>query len=108
MSMDLNHIDVPELLVRRLVERLRERGVVVIIDWTPKDQHQHQNQGHESHEASPTVVHEGFSKEQNSLLRQVGGDEVDYVVLNEPSKVPAGIGGQKQLFFARGRKQASK
>lgn len=103
----LHHIDVPELLMRRLVERLRERGAVVILDWTPKDQHQHQHQaqlnGHESHEASHTVIHEGFNKEQMySILRQAGCDEVDCLVLNEPSKVPASIGGEKQLFFARG------
>lgn len=112
MSMALHHIEVPELLVGRLVERLGERGTVVIIDWTLKDPPQHQQaqlKGNESHEASHTVIHEGFDKEQMySILRQAGCDEVDYLVLNEPSKVPASIGGQKQLFFARGRKEASK
>lgn len=112
VSMALHHIEDPELLSRRLVERLGEKGSVLIIDWTPMDQLQHQQaqmKGNESHEASHTVMHEGFNKEQmDSILRHAGCDEVDYLVLNEPSKVPASIGGQKQLFFARGRKEASK
>lgn len=114
MSMALHHIDVPKVLIQRLVERLSQGGVLVIIDWT-LDQEDHLTQqpsegtkslrGNTKHAASHTVSHEGFSKEQmGTMLRSAGCNEVDYLVLAEPSKLPAEYGGQKQLFFARGKK----
>lgn len=114
MSMALHHIDVPKLLIERLVERLNEGGVVVIIDWVlDQEDRETQQQGEGSHSlrrnvpqsAAHTVSHDGFSKEQmDTMLRSAGCKEVDYLVLDEPSKVPFGVGGQKQLFFARGKK----
>ncbi|MCJ1462508.1 hypothetical protein MMC07_001110 [Pseudocyphellaria aurata] len=113
ISMALHHIDVPEFLLERLVERLNKGGVVVIIDLA-LDQEGHQNHQHieGSHSlknahnpAAHTVRHEGFSKEQiYTMLRGAGCSEVDYIELDEPTKVPDEIGGQKQAFFARGKK----
>lgn len=116
VSMALHHIDAPKGLMERLVERLNEDGVLLIIDWTlDQEGHQPQSEGNRSlrgnaqHSAAHTVRHEGFSKEQmETLLRSSGCNEVDYLVLDEPSKVPPEIGGHKQLFFARGKKSALK
>lgn len=114
MSMALHHIDVPKVLIERLVERLNEGGVVVIIDWTlnqegSETQQQregsHSLRGNVQNPGAHTVSHAGFSKEQmDTMLRSAGCKEVDYLVLDEPTKVPFEVGGQKQLFFARGKK----
>ena len=114
MSMALHHIDVPNTLIERLVERLNDGGVVVIIDWTlnqegretqQQGEGSHSLRGNVHHPASHTVSHDGFSKEQmDTMLRSAGCKEADYLVLDEASKVPFEVGGEKQLFFARGKK----
>lgn len=114
ISMALHHIDVPKVLIERLVERLNKGGVVVIIDRTldqedgqkkePREE-SHGLQGNIQHAAAHTVSHEGFSKEQiDTMLRCAGCHEVDYLVLDERAKIPAEVGGPMQIFFARGKK----
>lgn len=122
ISMGLHHIENPQDLLKNLVERLREGGAIIIIDWVPgigepdhepasggaqdvtHDQGSHSNQ-HGHHSASHTVAHVGFSEDQmQKMLKEAGCSEVDYVLHPERSKVPWEIGGEKQLFFARGRK----
>ena len=112
--MALHHIDVPKVLIERLVERLKEGGVLVIIDWTLNQEGRetqqqregsHSLRGNVPHTAAHTVSYDGFSKEQmDTMLRSAGCKEVDYLVLDEHIKVPFAVGGQKQLFFARGKK----
>lgn len=114
VSMALHHIDDPKVLLERLVERLNKGGVVIIIDWTLDQKSRqaqrpsgedHSIQKITPHSAAHTVSYEGFSSEQmDTMLRCAGCREVDYLVLDQPTKVPAEIGGQKQLFFARGQK----
>lgn len=114
ISMALHHIGVPKFLIERLVERLNKGGVVVIIDFAldqeDRQTHQHVEGSHSlrnnvQNPAAHTVSYEGFSKEQiYTMLRGAGCNEVDYIELNEATKVPDEIGGQKQLFFARGKK----
>lgn len=114
ISMALHHIDVPKELIERLVERLNDGGVVVIVDFTldqegcqtqQSSKESHSLQGDKEHPAAHTVMHDGFSKEDmDTMLRCAGCNETDYLVLDEPTKVPAKIGGKKQLFFARGKK----
>lgn len=114
ISMALHHIEVPKVLIERLVERLNDGGVIVIVDFTLSQEgrqtqqpskESHSLQGNKDHPAAHTVRHNGFSKEDmDTMLRGAGCNEIGYLMLDEPSKVPAEIGGQKQLFFARGKK----
>lgn len=114
ISMALHHIDVPKVLIERLVERLNDGGVVVIVDFTldqegrqtqQSSKESHSLQGDKEHPAAHTVMHDGFSKEDmDTMLRCAGCKEIGYLMLDEPTKVPAKIGGKKQLFFARGKK----
>ena len=118
MSMALHHIETPQEILTRLVERLRDGGAVVIIDGvleheklgqppaadvthdptSPFDENWH-------HPVQHAVAHAGFTKDQlHGMLSEAGCNEVDFVLHPEPSKVPPAIGGQKQSFFARGRK----
>ena len=122
MSMALHHIENPQELLTRLVERLRDGGAVIIIDWASNDAKpsqqpagkgshnvthdhgDHSNQ-HGDHPASHTVAHAGFSEDQmQKMLSEAGCSEVDYVLHPEMSRVPPEFGGPKHLFFARGKK----
>lgn len=124
ISMALHHIENPQELLKRLVERLRDGGAIIVIDWVPgigepkqepasedastvtHDQSGH-GSGHGTHRAAHTVAHVGFDKnEMRKLLGEAGCSEVDYVLHPQLSKVPPEIGDKKQLFFARGRKSA--
>lgn len=122
ISMALHHIENPQELLERLVERLRDGGAIVVIDWVPgigepkqepfsEDAHGlTHNQGgdssrHGHHSAAHTVAHVGFDEiEMQKMLGEAGCSEVDYILHPKLSKVPPGIGSEKQLFFARGKK----
>jgi ubiquinone/menaquinone biosynthesis C-methylase UbiE len=122
MSMGLHHIHNPQEMLMKLVERLKDSGVVIIIDWVSQheklDQHSISKKSHDvdprshsdkhgHHSALHSIAHAGFSEDQmHRMLKKAGCSDVDYVLLPEPSRVPSEIGGQKQLFFARGRKGA--
>ena len=124
MSMALHHIENPQEILKRLVERLKDGGVVIIIDWAlehekvgqqpasmwssdvPRDPKGH-DEKHAHHSAHHTVAHAGFTQDQmHKMLIEAGCSEVDYVLHPELSRVPKEIGEQKHLFFARGRKGA--
>ena len=116
MSMALHHVHGPEEMVAKLVDRLKEGGMVIFIDWVPEaeganakghpsgqDHESHTERGH--HASEHINAHDGFSAEQmRTMLARAGCYDVDFVLADEPSKLPEEFGGQKQLFFARGRK----
>ena len=120
MSMALHHIDEPEAMITKLVERLKPGGTVVIIDWIPSggassashDDHDHKHSqgdkedgGHEQHAASHTISFDGFSKEKmDDMFFKAGCINSDYVLAASPSEVPLGQTGQKRMFFAKGTK----
>jgi len=127
ISIALRHIDKPAVAISRLVERLKSGGVLVVVDWTLGDAvthqdtfgncvmlptwtswspaHQHGSLVHGAHPAAHTVVFKGFNREQiTRTFREAGCSEWDYVKMEHPTKLPEEIGGEKQLFFARGRK----
>ena len=126
MSMALHHVDNPEAMVAKLVERLKPGGTVVIIDWIPSEKassrsnfshgHEHSHgqridSGHSSgggsgqHPNSHTISFDGFTKEHmDGMFTKAECSETDYVLAASPSEVPPDPSGQKQLFFAKGTK----
>jgi 2-polyprenyl-3-methyl-5-hydroxy-6-metoxy-1,4-benzoquinol methylase len=114
MSMALHHVEDPQLMTTRLVERLRDGGSILIIDWAlsaseEQETHHHHEHGRghhqEVHSAKHTMSRSGFDKEEMiKVLKQAGCHEADYVFHPELSKLPSEFGGEKQLFFARGKK----
>lgn len=126
MSMALHHVDNPEAMVARLVERLKPGGTVVIIDWIPSEKasprsnfsHSHEHShGHETdsghssrggpgqHPSSQTISFDGFTKEHmDDMFTKAGCSEIDYVLAVSPSEVPPDPSGQKHMFFAKGTK----
>ncbi|KAF6222489.1 hypothetical protein HO173_013413 [Letharia columbiana] len=110
MSMALHHVDDPEAMVTKSVERLKPGGTVVIIDWIPSERafsqssssHSHENShgygtdsglprdgGPGQHPGSHTVSFDGFTKEHmDGMFAKAQCSETDYVLAASPSEVP--------------------
>ena len=124
------HVDDPEAMVTKLVERLKPGGTVVIIDWVPSERalsqsnssHSHENShgygtdsglsrdgGPGQHPGSYTVSFNGFTKEHmDGMFAKAQCSETDYVLAASSSEVPPDPSGQKQMFFAKGTKHDRK
>ncbi|CAD6585424.1 MAG: hypothetical protein ASARMPREDX12_001996 [Alectoria sarmentosa] len=107
MSMALHHIDNPEAMIAKLVERLKPGGTVLIIDWIPSKTAVFRSDGSPSHEyshgfrmdsshsdlgqhpSSHTVSFDGFTeKHMNDIFAKAKCSETDYVLATSPSEVP--------------------
>ena len=128
ICMALHHLENPAYAIKKLVERLRTGGILLVIDWaisSGADQDQlngaqegsgrekddggmgsrHHDHGHghdhgsQQYPAAHTVAHEGFAREQLvEAFEEAGCNRVDIVL---HSKLSVVLGGQKQLFFAK-------
>jgi SAM-dependent methyltransferase len=122
ISMALHHVENPQEMVARLVERLRDGGSLLIIDWATEPNQEpdivhHQHSHHAHHHADggenqqqmqgvrQTMSSSSFGKDEMiAILKNAGCSEADFVLHPEVSKLPAKFGGEKRLFFARGKK----
>lgn len=117
MSMALHHIDVPKVLIERLVERLNEGGVVVIIDWTlnqegSETQQQregsHSLRGNVQNPGAHTVSHAGFSKEQmDTMLKAQDVKRSIIWCWMSPPKFPSRLGGRSSFSLLEERSKHS-
>ena len=136
MSMALHHVAPPEDAVKKLVERLRDGGILVIIDWEldsivhkaghprfrPGD-HGNRSYHHGHHRAGMleharnvtpgsehTITRPGFKKEEmEKMLADAGCEEVEFLEFSDGTRL--GDGEQaviQRLFLARGRKKDMK
>ena len=125
MNMALHHVDRPDLTIRKLVDRLKDGGVLVIVDLTLKGDpfsrvHKHgESHGNGSHHGhvtgshqddsavSETITFQGFDREQmEKYFIAVGCIDIDYVEFEKTTRVGDGDRAMtKQLFMARGRKE---
>lgn len=124
ICMALHHLEDPQEAVKRLVERLKVGGVLLVIDWAAdgekyqqqlrKNAESSSEQAADDHDHGPgrypaahTVAHDHFAREQvEDAFNKAGCSDIDFVLHPQPSTVPMEVGGQMQLFFARGRKDA--
>lgn len=132
MSMALHHVAAPEDAIAKLVERLKEGGVLFIIDWDlssivlheahPKfgpgdhDSHSH-NHGHQhaghAHNVVPgsehTITRAGFGKEEMvKMFADAGCEDVGFVEFKDMTR--RGDGEQavlQRLFLAKGKKKGA-
>jgi SAM-dependent methyltransferase len=119
ISMALHHVADPQAMTTKLVERLREGGSLLIIDWATDPAHADEGFGevldHHNHpdgytkerleEVQKTMIRAGFARDEMiELLRKAGCSQVYFALHPEPSVLPIKFGGEKRLFFARGRK----
>ncbi|KAI0456049.1 S-adenosyl-L-methionine-dependent methyltransferase [Xylaria acuta] len=116
MCLALHHIENPEELLSKLVQRLRSNGVVVIIDWmTDPSDISHVNVAGAANE--PTDAHHTISKgsfsahDMHQLLAAAGCSPggIDVRPNIETSHIPESVskvkgGRNRTLFMAKGRK----
>ncbi|KAL8721226.1 MAG: hypothetical protein Q9225_002038 [Loekoesia sp. 1 TL-2023] len=137
MSMALHHVAPPEEAINKLVERLKEGGILVIIDWelssivfheaghprfNPGDHgsqtHDHLHHrmaisGH-AHNVVPgsehTITRAGFSKEEmERMLADAGCEVVEFVEFKNQTRLGDGEQAVMQrLFLTKGRKSGTK
>jgi SAM-dependent methyltransferase len=107
ISMALHHVQDPAELLKRLRQRVKRDGSVIVIDWlqqsgcdTPAD----------TGEARMTRLSErpkiwpGFSTNDiNNHFRAAGCSEVDVVVSSEPIEAPKEMQGYSRIFIAKGK-----
>jgi SAM-dependent methyltransferase len=130
--MALHHVEDASLAVKRLGERMRPGGVLLVVDICEglesmgKHGHGHgDSHGHahgHAHEhdhaqsrddkdplasAAHTITYGGF-KEQDMrhLLEPATWDDVSYVKADAPTKMPHNETGEVRIFFARATKRA--
>ncbi|KAF4625387.1 hypothetical protein G7Y89_g12780 [Cudoniella acicularis] len=113
ISMALHHVEEPQGMILKLVERLRDGGAILIIDWAPttKDGNKLSQNGNDDNHPQDfhSVLHTrsrlGFGKEEmEEMLQLAGCSKTDYAFHPDLSTLPSEFGGDKQLFFARGTK----
>ncbi|KAI9056035.1 hypothetical protein LZ554_000967 [Drepanopeziza brunnea f. sp. 'monogermtubi'] len=105
VGLGFHHFDDPALAAKRLAERLKKGGVLMIIDFVP---HSHVlGHGDHSHTAAHTVTHNGFSQDDvKRMFEDAGvGAKFEYKVIghgfvfSENEKK-----NNRSLFFAKGVK----
>jgi SAM-dependent methyltransferase len=112
MSMALHHVHDVQLMIKKLHERLREGGVLVIVDWLTMglggSQHGHGHEHGKGEMVTPgahTVAHLGFSvEEMTGMFEKAGMVDVGFMEGIEKSKVPAEMNYEQQMFIAKARK----
>ncbi|KAL8944128.1 MAG: hypothetical protein Q9216_000633 [Gyalolechia sp. 2 TL-2023] len=133
MSMALHHVAPPEDAVMKLVERLKEGGVLVIVDWDlssivfhdahPKfgpGDHGGHSYGHgqphagQTHNVVPgseqTITRAGFGKEEmEKMFTDAGCEDVGFEEFKEMTRLGDGEQAVMQrLFIAKGKKKGTK
>ncbi|KUJ23612.1 S-adenosyl-L-methionine-dependent methyltransferase [Mollisia scopiformis] len=101
VGLGFHHFDQPALAAKRLAERLKQGGVLMIVEFMP---HEHFH----GHNAAKTVTHMGFSEEEvKKMFEEAGcGGDFRYLEVGK-GKIAFGEGQDKverSVFFARGSK----
>lgn len=104
VALGFHHFDDCALAAKRLVERLKSGGVLLILDFLP---HEHM---HAHHEAAKTVRHMGFGEgEIRKIFEEAGaGGGFEYTVIGKAISFVAQDGKgermERRVFMARGTK----
>ncbi|KAK4248721.1 methyltransferase [Corynascus novoguineensis] len=102
VGLGFHHFDDPALAARRLAERLKTGGVLLILDFLPHEKPD------TSHPAAPTITHHGFTEEHiRSIFEEAGVGKnfalEEVAVVFHVSK-EKGAGVKRKIFIARGNK----
>ncbi|TVY80996.1 putative methyltransferase [Lachnellula suecica] len=105
VGLGFHHFDDPALAAKRLVERLKPGGTLLIIDFQP-----HEHMHHHTHAAAKTVTHMGFSEvDVKRMFEEAGvGEGFEYVVVGKgivfTDKSDESKTVSRKVFMARGSK----
>jgi len=109
VGLGFHHFHNSALVLRRLAERVRPGGVVLILDWLPSNKDE--SGGHKGHIANEfeqmkhTIAHDGFDREMmRGLYEDAGMVDYDFVTMDEPVVLHLAKGKVEKIpFLSRGR-----
>ncbi|KAI9369944.1 S-adenosyl-L-methionine-dependent methyltransferase [Aspergillus egyptiacus] len=110
VSMAVHHFENPALAVRRLGERVKSGGVLVVVDLVPEEGDHGHGHGHgleNMGEVAGTISKHGFGFEEvREMFSDAGvGERFEYEVVEEPLVFEKeGNVFEKTIFIARGLK----
>ncbi|KAF4434340.1 hypothetical protein F53441_13711 [Fusarium austroafricanum] len=109
MCMALHHIENPDNMILQLSKRLRPGGILLIVDWLANSEDSSVQNGNRTMGVPNGAVNRmGFKEgEVKSAYEKAGLEDWSWKWAASPSQVPREIGGEQQLFFARGKKPCS-
>ncbi|KAF4340628.1 hypothetical protein FBEOM_5474 [Fusarium beomiforme] len=109
MCMALHHIEDPDNMIMELSKRLRPGGILLIIDWVVNSAGSSAQAGNRTLGVpNGAISRMGFEEsEVKSAYDKAGLVDWSWKWTSTPSQVPREIGGEQQLFFARGMKPSS-
>ncbi|RSL62617.1 hypothetical protein CEP54_005610 [Fusarium duplospermum] len=107
MCMALHHVEEPEKMIGKLSERLREGGVLIIVDWVAISESNCPDAPQAKALSNHTMTRMGFTEnEVKEAYDKAGLEDWAWKWASTRSQVPKEIGGEQQLFLSRGRKPA--
>ncbi|KAI1040202.1 hypothetical protein LB505_005425 [Fusarium chuoi] len=105
MCMALHHIEDPDNMILQLSKRLRPGGILLIIDWVASSAG---SSAQTENRTLGAISRMGFQEsEVKSSYDTAGLEDWAWKLTSAPSQVPREIGGEQQLFLARGKKPSS-
>ncbi|KAK4143554.1 methyltransferase [Dichotomopilus funicola] len=102
VGLGFHHFDDPKLAARRLAERLKVGGVLMILDFLPHEK------ADASHPAASTITHHGFTEDHIRQIYEEAGMGKDFalqemaVVFHFSRETETEV--KRRLFLARGTK----
>jgi SAM-dependent methyltransferase len=107
ISMALHHVQNPADLLKRLCQRVKRGGSIVVIDWlqqSGRDASANTEEGRMTRLSEGPKIWPGFSVEDiEKYFKAAECNEVDVVVYFEPIDVPSEMEGYGRMFIAKGR-----
>ena len=111
MSMALHHVQEADVMLRRLADRAKPGGTIVIVDMAgevlpPKGTGQADEM---PEEVAKTVAHKhGFIKdEMMTIFARAGLVHAGYRLADKTFMMPPHLGGEKRIFVAKAKKPLS-
>lgn len=107
MCMALHHVDDYTAMIERLSERLRPGGALVIVDWVSISESGCPTATRAVELSNNTITRMGFEeKDLKKAFKKAGLKGFSWKWAASRSIVPDEIGGEQQLFLARGHRSS--
>jgi SAM-dependent methyltransferase len=107
ISMALHHVQDPAELLKRLRQRVKPGGSIVVIDWLQKssrDASASTDEGRMTRLSEGPKIWPGFSAEDiEKHFKAAGCSEVDVDVYSGPIDAPVEMEGYSRMFIAKGK-----
>ncbi|KAF7551483.1 hypothetical protein G7Z17_g4997 [Cylindrodendrum hubeiense] len=108
MCMALHHVEDPTAMIQKLSERLAEGGSLVIVDWVTPEESGCPLADKAQEMSNHTITRLGFfEKDVKEAYEKAGLEDWGWKWVSERCKMPEEIGGEQQLFMARGKRSGS-